>query len=225
MISAADVTMVRDGRTVLDQVTFRLEKGTCTGIVDPGLGAHKTLMRILATLTLPSAGRVSINGVDAIRDPVQARRHVSYASHGAIEVQARARLCVSEHLWLVARTRRAASEERAREIASRLALDLDGSIDRLTSEGRRALAMATAFGLPSDVILVDMPSGAPTAPVHAVYAGLIRDAIRDGGTVVTAADDFQYVDGVCDTVLVFDGGRLGNRRTAATSPHESTCTR
>jgi len=61
----------------LSEFTLTLEPGV-TGLLGPNGAGKSTLMRILATVTRPSAGRVLWNGRDLARDPDTLRETLGY---------------------------------------------------------------------------------------------------------------------------------------------------
>ena len=205
MISVARVTKVSDGVTLLDNVTFDVEKGTCIGVVDTERDAHRELLHMLATLTLPSSGTISIGGTDAIKHPLSARRRIAYADLG---LAAGTGLRVAEYLWLVARTRGAASEHSAYEMANRVDLDLQSPVDRLAPDRRRMLALVAALSAQTDVILLDTPPCGPTTATADACVQLIHETIEKGATIVAGADDALDLAAICDDVFTFRAGRL-----------------
>jgi ABC-2 type transport system ATP-binding protein len=208
MISVSGVTKTHGGRRILDHLSFDVEKGSCTGIFDADLGGHKILLRILATLTPPSAGQVSIGGIDVVRNPLRARRHISYVSAAAPEIYASGQLRVREYLWMVLCARGIANQLRAREAATELGLNLDERIARLNAQDAWLLAMATAIGVSPDVILFELPRCAAAPSIHAALARLIRAAIENGAAAVGIAEEPQYLVAVADRILLLENGCL-----------------
>jgi len=74
-----DSVSKRYGRTVWGLRDFRLalEPGVL-GLLGPNGAGKSTLMRILATVTRPTSGRVTWNGVDLAREPDAVRRVLGY---------------------------------------------------------------------------------------------------------------------------------------------------
>src|SRR4028119_513796 len=48
------------------------------GLLGPNGSGKTTLMRILTTTLAPTAGRVTVGGIDVVRDPGEVRRHLGY---------------------------------------------------------------------------------------------------------------------------------------------------
>ncbi|MCL2453817.1 MAG: energy-coupling factor ABC transporter ATP-binding protein [Micrococcales bacterium] len=72
-----DVTVRRDGRTVLRVERLRLTERR-VGVVGANGSGKSTLLRLLDGLIDPSTGRVSIDGLDTVRDGRQVRRRVGF---------------------------------------------------------------------------------------------------------------------------------------------------
>ena len=67
----------RFGRlTALDGVTFRVGRGELFGVIGPDGAGKTTLMRLLATLSRPDAGRASVLEFDTVRQQAEVRRRV-----------------------------------------------------------------------------------------------------------------------------------------------------
>jgi ABC-type multidrug transport system ATPase subunit len=76
---AIDTVGKRYGRSVqaLSDFSLTLRPGVL-GLLGPNGAGKSTLMRILATVTRPTSGRVTWNGTDLVRDPDAVRRVLGY---------------------------------------------------------------------------------------------------------------------------------------------------
>jgi ABC-2 type transport system ATP-binding protein len=69
----------RFGATVaVDALSFSVARGEIFGLVGPDGAGKTTAMRMLASVMTPDAGSIRIDGVDVVKDPAQAKLHVSY---------------------------------------------------------------------------------------------------------------------------------------------------
>src|SRR5688572_30736979 len=78
MIRAKNLVYEYPGKRALDTVTFELPAGSITALVGPNGAGKTTLLRCLAALDQPYAGGVEIAGVDVLRNPREAHRHIGY---------------------------------------------------------------------------------------------------------------------------------------------------
>src|SRR5262245_33007985 len=63
--------------TALDGVSFQVPEGRICGLLGPNGAGKSTTVKILGTITAPTAGLVSIFGCDVARRPLDARRQMS----------------------------------------------------------------------------------------------------------------------------------------------------
>ena len=66
-----------DGTRALDGVTLSVERGLF-GLLGPNGAGKSSLMRVVATLQVPTAGRVRFDGADVAADPRAVRRRLGY---------------------------------------------------------------------------------------------------------------------------------------------------
>ena len=62
MLAVKDVSVRFDGRTVLDGVSLTVATGEIVGLLGPSGTGKSTLLRVIAGLHLPDAGRVCWDG-------------------------------------------------------------------------------------------------------------------------------------------------------------------
>lgn len=59
-------------------LSFSVQPGEIFGLVGPDGAGKTTALRMLAGVMRPDAGQISIDGIDVLAQPEQAKRHVSY---------------------------------------------------------------------------------------------------------------------------------------------------
>jgi ABC-2 type transport system ATP-binding protein len=78
MIRLAGVTK-RYGRLLaVDDLSFIARQGECCVLLGPNGAGKTTTFRMLATLTVPSAGHVEVAGYDVVSAPLEVRRRIGY---------------------------------------------------------------------------------------------------------------------------------------------------
>src|SRR6476659_2225783 len=65
-------------RTAVDDISFSVERGEVIGCLGPNGAGKSTTLRMLTGYLTPNAGRIVIGGVDAVADPVGARKLIGY---------------------------------------------------------------------------------------------------------------------------------------------------
>ena len=143
---------------VIADVSMQLERGGLHVLLGPTLAGKTTLMRLMAGLDRPTAGRISMDGADVTGVPVR-RRSVAMVYQQFVNYPS---LTVYENIaspLRVAGLRRAAIEARVAE-AARL-LRLEPLLRRLPGElsggQQQRTALARALVKQADLVLLDEP--------------------------------------------------------------------
>ena len=77
-VNVRDVTKRFGKFLAVDQLSFEVKRGEIFGLVGPDGAGKTTSMRMLASVMKPDTGSICIDGVDVIKQPDLAKRHVSY---------------------------------------------------------------------------------------------------------------------------------------------------
>jgi ABC-type multidrug transport system ATPase subunit len=197
MIDAKQVSKRVGHRTILDDVTFQAGPGGCAGLTGGQAESSIVLLRILATLVRPSAGQIVLNGIDVVREPVEARRRLLYVGAGFSRPLAGLR--VDESLWLLARVRGIEVRDHAVDEAVQAAgLNGGNVVDRLSADELDTFVLAAIGLLRPAAVLIEEPllSGSAERVI-----GRIRDIHGDHTTVVVASNDPAVLEKCCDRIV------------------------
>jgi ABC-2 type transport system ATP-binding protein len=200
-------------KPVLHGIDLKVRRGELLGLLGPNGAGKTTLLKSLATLAIPDAGRVVIDGVDVARRPLEAKRKIglciSEERSFYYRLTARANL---EFFGSLVGLRGAALTRRVEEVIEQV--DLGFAIDRrfsgFSSGMRQRLTVARALLGDPPVVLLDEP----TRAVDPVHAEELRHFIRHdlvsvlGKTVILATNLLEEAWRICDRVAVVSGGRI-----------------
>ncbi|MDM7856468.1 energy-coupling factor ABC transporter ATP-binding protein [Cellulomonas alba] len=191
---------------LLGPVTLRLAERRIAVVGANGSG-KSTLARLLNGLVLPSAGAVTVDGLDTARDGAAVRRRV-----GFVFTDPDAQIVMPTPVEDVALSlRRLPLTKAARQAAAIDALDRFGLGDRahvpvqaLSGGQRQLLALASVLATRPDVLVCDEP----TTLLDLRWRSRV-DALLEGleQQVVLVTHDLEAA-ARADRVLVVDGGRV-----------------
>ncbi|MGO9123202.1 MAG: ATP-binding cassette domain-containing protein, partial [Desulfomonilaceae bacterium] len=74
MIEVTGLTKDYGKIRAVDNLSFRIERGSVFGLLGPNGAGKTTTIKMLTTLSKPDAGRCSIAGLDVVRHPVEVKR-------------------------------------------------------------------------------------------------------------------------------------------------------
>jgi ABC-2 type transport system ATP-binding protein len=219
-VPAVDVTALEKSygaNRVLTGVDLRVAPGTLFALLGPNGAGKTTMVRILATLIQPDAGRATVAGFDVVRDRHRVRRAISLTGQYAAvdELQTGA-----ENLRMMARLSglsRADARRRAATLLDRFDLVEAGDRRVGTYSGgmRRRLDLAASLvGQPSVIFLDEPTTGLDVRSRQAMW-DVVSDLVRGGVTVFLTTQYLEEADQLADRIAVLDHGRLVADGTAA----------
>src|SRR5947208_15799338 len=77
-IDAQGLSKSFDGRTVVDNLTMQVKRGSIYGFLGPNGSGKTTTIRMLCGLLTPDKGKGTCLGYDITRDADKIKRHVGY---------------------------------------------------------------------------------------------------------------------------------------------------
>jgi len=172
-------------------------------------GAGKTtLLRILASLSTPSCGELSVAGFDVYRELEAIRREVSFVSH-ALYLYPGLTAIETMLLWMrlgEGEVDRADAGERLAEVG--LAGAATRRVGEFSAGMKKRLALARTQLEAPKVLLLDEPfSSLDTAGCELVESW-VRRFVEGGGTVVMASHDHERSLALCQRVIDLDDGQI-----------------
>jgi sodium transport system ATP-binding protein len=194
----------------LRDVSLRAPDGQITGLLGPNGAGKSTTLRILYTVLKPNSGDALIDGVSALRAPLEARKQMGVLSHGAgiyPNLTARENILYFGALHGMARRER---DARAAELIK--LLEMEEFADRIAkgfSQGQKikaALARAIIHR-PRNVLLDEPTNGLDVMAVRTLRRLLKR--LRDEGhCLLFSSHVMQEVAALCDEVVVIAHGTV-----------------
>ncbi len=204
------VKTYRDGTEANRGISLEVQRGEVVAIVGPNGAGKTTFLRQLTTELRPTAGSVSVFGVNALAEPQQAKRAMGITPQEAGVFE---RLTVREHLELFARLKHLSkreAREAAREVIAELELsgETNKSVGSLSGGQRRRILIGLALlGRPPLLVLDEPTTGLDPASRRAVW-GVIRRAVNKGTTVILSTHYMEEAERLSDRIAVIADGRL-----------------
>jgi len=197
------------GPTALDNIDAEIAKGQIVGLVGPDGSGKTTLIRLIATLLLPTAGSIWIAGKEVFSDPESVHRLIGYMPQkfGLYED-----LTVGQNLNLYADLRGSIGQEREATIQKLLIFTgLEPFTKRLAgalSGGmKQKLGLACTLIKKPSLLLLDEPSVGVDPRSRRELWNMIAELLKEGISIVWST---SYLDEAerCNSVLLLNGGKL-----------------
>ncbi|MCC6335576.1 MAG: ABC transporter ATP-binding protein [Myxococcales bacterium] len=194
----------------VDDVSFSLDAGTILGFIGPNGAGKSTTMRIIATLDVPTAGEVLLDGQSVVARPDSARPLIGYMPdrYGTYED-----MSVFEFLDFFARAYKLRGKERKDRVDS--VMEFTGLVplkDKLTSELSKGMKQRVALGrtLLHDpkLLILDEPADGLDPRARIELRELLRALAAQGKAVLISSHILTELSEICDSCAIIEQGRL-----------------
>jgi ABC-2 type transport system ATP-binding protein len=208
-ISVAGLTKRYGGRTVVDAVSFDVERGESFGILGPNGAGKTTTLEMIEGLRKPDGGRITLLGQPVWPDPrrIQARIGVQLQTTSLFDM-----LTARELLELFARFYlRPDVEERTRLSLALVGLEpkADDYAKRLSGGQQQRLAIALALVHDPDIVFLDEPTTGLDPQARRNLWDVIRSInTEQGKTVVLTTHYLEEAEELCHRVAIMDESRI-----------------
>ncbi|TDG15458.1 ABC transporter ATP-binding protein [Seongchinamella unica] len=195
--------------TAVSGLDLEIPRGEIYGFLGPNGSGKTTAIRMLCGLLTPSAGDISVLGLEIPRDAEQLRRRIGYMTQ---KFSLYDDLSVSENMHFMARIygmARSAARDRVSQLLDRYSLgSMRGRLAGAMSGGQRQrLALAVATLHQPDLLILDEPTSAVDPENRRDFWEKLFDLIDEGATVLVST---HYMDEAerCHQLAILETGHL-----------------
>jgi ABC-2 type transport system ATP-binding protein len=208
-IDVAHLVKVYKTNRAVDDISFRIARGSITGLLG-GNGAGKTTtIAMIMGLTLPTSGKVSVLGCAM---PEHSARVLGRMNFESPYVDMPMRLTVRQNLTVFGKLYAVPDlPARIAQLASDLDLGdfLDRASGKLSAGQKTRVALAKALINEPELLLLDEP----TASLDPDTADWIRQHLETyrkthHATILLASHNMLEVERLCDRVIIMKKGRI-----------------
>jgi len=200
----------RFDRPAVDGLDLKVEAGEFYALLGPNGAGKTTTLRMVAGLLRPDAGSISIFGIDALRQSVEAKRVTAWVSD---EPMIYDKLTPLEYLDFVAglwAIPADVAEARAVELVSWLGLSAhaDKRCEGFSKGMRQKVALAGALIHDPRLIILDEPLTGLDAGSARQVKDVLKQRVRDGATVIMTTHILEVAERMAERIGVIVAGRL-----------------
>ena len=216
MIKVENLSKSFAAKRAVDDISFEVGRGEVLGFLGPNGAGKSTTMRVITGFLPPTAGKVSVCGLDVLENPIEVKRRVGYLPEAApsyTEMSALAFLNFSAEI------RGLRGEERRKAVRRVVELcHLEGvlgqAIDTLSKGFRHRTCLAQALVHDPEILILDEPTdGLDPNQKHEVRT-LIR-RMGESKAIIFSTHILEEVEAACTRAIIIDRGRIVANGTPA----------
>ena len=202
-------------KPILRGITLEIYQNERIALLGANGTGKTTLLRIIAGLTQPSKGTVSISGLDSTRDAQQIRRLIGFVAHQPYLYE---ELTALENLHFFARMYTVEHGiERASELLRRVGLERYAQ-ERVSTFSRgmvQRLAWTRALLHTPRVLLLDEPDTGMDQQGHKLIDTLLDEHTAQGGCTLFTTHQLERALRISERIIILAAGRIVFQRPTA----------
>jgi ABC-2 type transport system ATP-binding protein len=211
MLEITDLSKRYDnGVLAVDRLNLTVQPGEVFVMLGAnGAGKTTTMMCVLG-FTEPTEGTAKIMGVDVMKDPLEAKKHVAYVSEN---VRLYGNFTAKQNLEFFTRLagRTDVSSEEYEQVLERVGLAKEAVSRRLKgfSKGmRQRLGIAIAIMKEAQIILLDEPTSGLDPKGGVEFLKLLEELRQEGKAIFMTSHDIFRARQIADRVGIMSNGRM-----------------
>jgi ABC-2 type transport system ATP-binding protein len=209
MINVQNLRKEFGSKVAVNGVTFSVEKGQVLGCLGPNGAGKSTTMRMITGYFRPTAGSISIGGIDMLTDPETAKRSIGYLPENA---PLYSDMTVASFLGFCAELRGLTGSARSKAVDRVLELCFlenvrNQSVDTLSKGYKHRTCFAQSIIHDPDVLILDEPTdGLDPNQKHEVR-GLIK-RMGQNKAIIFSTHILEEVEAACSRAIIIDRGKV-----------------
>ena len=223
MLEAIELTKrYEDGELALDGLTLKVEPGEIFCMFGANGAGKTTTINLFLNFIPPTSGQALIEGIDVAKDPLQAKRHVSFVSEN---VMLYGNFTASQNLDYFSKLagKRTLTKKDYADVLDRVGLQkeaFDRRIKNFSKGMRQKLGIAIALLKDAPNVLLDEPTSGLDPQSGREFLEILVQMRDQGKSVFMSTHDIFRAKLMADRIGFMRKGRLVMLKTAAELAHE-----
>ncbi len=213
IVSLRGVRKVYEGKqavTAVAGIDLDVREGEIYGLLGPNGAGKTTTISMCTTRVLPTAGTVHIAGIDAVRNPADARRTMGVVpQYNTLERACTVAENIQFHCLYFGFSKADAKARTAQLLEQFHLTERAGAYPAQLSGGlAQRVQIARAIAHKPRVLFLDEPSAGLDPQSRIAMWEAVQRLHTEGITVVLTTHYMEEADELCDRVAIVDGGKI-----------------
>ncbi len=194
----------------VDHIDFFVPRGSVYGLIGPNGAGKSTLMSMCASLLLPTAGSILVEGHSPVAEPFEVRKRIGYMPDGLGVYEG---MTVSEYIDFFAAAYKVPRDEWASLADSLLELvELEvkrtAEVNTLSRGMKQRLSLARALVHDPSVLILDEPASGLDPRARIELRHMVENLNAMGKTILVSSHILTELQEISSHVGIMEAGKL-----------------
>lgn len=209
MIKVSNLTKKFVNTKAVDDLSFEISSGEVLGFLGPNGAGKTTTMRMLTGFLSPDKGKITIDGVDIEKDPIEAQKKIGYLPENNPLYK---NMQVAEFLDLAASLHQIPKEKKKDAfdfVVKAVGIEkvFYRPISELSKGYKQRVGIAAALIHKPQIIIMDEPTEGLDPNQRGEIRQLIKDLAKEH-TIILSTHVMQEASAVCSRLIIINQGKL-----------------
>ena len=205
MIEIKNLTMKYKNGKGVSNISISVDNGEVKGLLGPNGAGKSTTMRSLMGFLKPSEGSLSVEEINTIENPVEAKKIIGYLP-GDPQLPQNLN---PKSLFKLGADMRGQTTEYAMELAEKFELEVDQSLKELSKGNRQKVAIILAVQHKPKALILDEPTSGLDPFHQRSFFEIIEEFSNNGASILLSSHIISEVEKVAKSMAVLrDGAKV-----------------
>ena len=209
-VELKEVTKQYNEIVAVNNLNLTIGTGEIFGLLGPNGSGKSTTLKMLLGLVPPTAGAITVLGLDVQKQPVEVKQHVGYVPESANIYEF---LTGIEYLDFIADIYGVPTAEKKQRINEYLkALQLEGRegdmINSYSDGMRKKISLISAFLHKPKLLLLDEPLNALDPRSARIVKDYLHELKGQGVTTIMSTHVLEIAEAICDRIGIMYQGNI-----------------
>jgi ABC-2 type transport system ATP-binding protein len=210
--SSAQIPLIVDRLTTrlgdfqLKDISFNIEPGQVAALLGHNGAGKTTTLRLIMGIVRKDSGRVSLGGLDHLRDQKRFKRRIGFVQEESFFYNG---MTVAEFVAFASCFYCDWNKGLSQHLLQTLDLPKDKRLGQLSKGMRTKVSLVVALSHEPSVLLLDEPTSGLDPRARVEILKLLQRVAHEGGTAVLfSTHNLHEVDQIADRLIILDRGNI-----------------
>lgn len=209
-IKGVSKTYAKGKKKAVEDISLDIRNGEIFGFLGPNGAGKTTTIKMMTGILLPDAGSIEINGINIVKDPVEAKKNIGFVPDNPEIFN---RLSGIEYLNFIADVYEVSEEERHKNIAQmgeefKIKDALPSSINSYSHGMKQKLVLMGALLHNPPVWILDEPMVGLDPESAFELKNMMRKHTDAGNSVFFSTHVMEVAEKLCDRIGIIKAGKI-----------------